>query len=239
MTGPDATSLLLPPDPTPTVPHAPDAWVERGRAIWQSAQRSSWDLGDWWNAGAPYGDRVRVARDLGYPDSSVRNAGRVSARFPEVYRHRYTLSYSHYAAVASMPDDVADFLLAHCVRAGRATKNLDALVRVTSADAFRAAMRTPYCFDMVPDVVHPEIDVERWEQTLTAARREHPKTLGALERDALPTPEYRPEVGAVGAAVEDLKIVMAGDAEPLTAVEVGMVRDAMEDLVAIIPEGTP
>jgi N6-adenosine-specific RNA methylase IME4 len=91
---------------TSTVP-AVERWEARGRRIWEAVNRSAWELGDWWNAGVPYGDRVEVAERVGFVHQSCRNAGAVSVAFG-VSRRRDTLSWGHHAEVARFKSDEQD-----------------------------------------------------------------------------------------------------------------------------------
>jgi N6-adenosine-specific RNA methylase IME4 len=77
------------------------AWEAKGRRIWQTVNRSAWELGDWWNAGEPYGERVEIARRIGWEHQTCRNAGSVAGAF-DVSRRRDTLSWGHHAEVAGL-----------------------------------------------------------------------------------------------------------------------------------------
>jgi hypothetical protein len=69
----------------------------------RQAESLLWEIGDWWNAGEAYGDRVDIvkAEDWTGPAlSSCRIAGHVADRF-EVFRRHNTLTFEHHKTVAS------------------------------------------------------------------------------------------------------------------------------------------
>jgi N6-adenosine-specific RNA methylase IME4 len=80
-----------------------EKWETKGRRIWDTVNRSAWELGDWWNAGEPYGERIEIARRIGWADNTCHNAGAVSRAF-NVPRRRGTISWSHHAEVAALPE---------------------------------------------------------------------------------------------------------------------------------------
>jgi hypothetical protein len=88
---------------------------------------ASWWLGDGWAYGeARYGERKAIveAEDWEGPAyQTCREAAVVSSAFPELFRRRNNLSFSHHKEVAALPPDEADALLDWCrelFRIGRA-----------------------------------------------------------------------------------------------------------------------
>jgi N6-adenosine-specific RNA methylase IME4 len=78
-----------------------DQWAAYGIALCELHECTPWEIGRWWNAGRPYGDRVReVKNKLRLKIETVRQyawaAANVSIRIDR-------LSFSHHAHVASLP----------------------------------------------------------------------------------------------------------------------------------------
>ena len=115
--GATQTSLTLPDDLTET------AWRKIGErigAVDRVGNYVGWWIGDWWNAGERYGNRVRIVKDdpnwTGPDYGSCRNCGSVAAKFSDVSRRRDTLTFKHHAEVASIAPSKADALLARTIQ---------------------------------------------------------------------------------------------------------------------------
>lgn len=95
------------------------AWEAEGRQLGErerSAESLMWDIGEWWNRGERYGDRVAVVRRrdwTGPKYGTCRNAGSVAKAW-DVSRRHDTLSFDHHACVAPLWPAVADSLLDWC-----------------------------------------------------------------------------------------------------------------------------
>jgi N6-adenosine-specific RNA methylase IME4 len=93
-----------------------DEWIAEGERLGaeeRSASSLMWRIGDWWNAGEPYGERAQIVTTAGWKGpahKTCRNAGWVATRWPSS-RRRDTLTFDHYAAVTALDDDRALALL--------------------------------------------------------------------------------------------------------------------------------
>lgn len=100
--------------------HPSDQWKAEGRELGEFERRGAslmWDIGDWWNRGEAYGDRVQIvtAADWTGPTyGNCRRLGSIAARFPSVSRLT-KLSFEHHALVAALPDEQAIQLLRWCL----------------------------------------------------------------------------------------------------------------------------
>lgn len=92
-------------------------WTANGILLGQIERRLGWEIGDWWNRGERYADRVAIVSDPDWQGPSYktcRNYGLVAARF-DVSRRRDTLTFTHHAEVANLPTQDADRLLDEAV----------------------------------------------------------------------------------------------------------------------------
>ena len=102
-----ATALTLPANLTEA------KWRQIGEHLGFAHEGIGWWIGDWWNAGERYGNRVGIvtARDWHGPSYAVcRNYGSVAAHF-DVSRRHDTLPFAHHAEVAALEADRAAQLL--------------------------------------------------------------------------------------------------------------------------------
>jgi N6-adenosine-specific RNA methylase IME4 len=94
-------------------------WETEGLALGErerSAESLMWDIGDWWNRGERYGDRVAVVHRqqwTGPQYGTCRNAGTVAKAW-DVSRRHDRLSYDHHRIAAPLLPVVADQLLDWC-----------------------------------------------------------------------------------------------------------------------------
>lgn len=124
-----------------------EKWEADGRRIWLTVNRSAWELGDWWNQGEPYGDRLERALAIGFDHGGCRNAGRVASAF-DVSRRRDTLGWSFHAEVTALPmAEDQDAWLDKAEENGWSRKQLRA--------ELRALPRLPT--PLLPDGVYPTI----------------------------------------------------------------------------------
>lgn len=95
-----------------------EAWITHGRFLGRADRVLGWAIAEWWNAGEAFGDRVKIVTGPDWDGPShqtCRNYASVDSRIP-VYRRHYTLSFGHHAAVAALPTEEADRLLAEAAR---------------------------------------------------------------------------------------------------------------------------
>ena len=80
-------------------------WVTHGRRLGAVGRNASWWIGDWLRYGnAKYGERyVRASRITGYDTQTLMNMVYVASRFQRD-RRRASLSWSHHAEVAALPE---------------------------------------------------------------------------------------------------------------------------------------
>jgi hypothetical protein len=157
-----ALAMIEVPDDLPLGLSFDDMTVERWRSIGRSlasAHRAvNWHIGDWWNAGEPYGSRVEDAAKI-FPHLShqtMRNLGSIAGKF-DVSRRRYTLDWTLYAEVASLSLPDADRLLDDAERHGWSSRELrDAAV-----------------------ILRPEPRVGRWMQKEEASKVDRPAAIQA------------------------------------------------------------
>ena len=79
-------------------------WVQQGRRLGVIGRSAGWWIGDWLSYGnARYGDRyARASRITGYDTQTLMNMVYVASRF-EPSRRRESLSWSHHAELAALP----------------------------------------------------------------------------------------------------------------------------------------
>jgi N6-adenosine-specific RNA methylase IME4 len=90
-----------------------DDWIEYGRSLGRMDRMVKWEIGDWWNRGERYGQRVEIVTSsdwTGPSHGTCRNAGSVAAKF-DVSRRHDTLTFEHHAKVAKLLPGEADELL--------------------------------------------------------------------------------------------------------------------------------
>jgi N6-adenosine-specific RNA methylase IME4 len=101
---------------TPLFRDAKEQWKAEGRQLGKrqrDAHSLMWNIGDWWNRGEKYKDRVDIvtADDWKGPTyGTCRKAGRVANRFGTVNRFD-KLTFDHHRIVAPLPDEQAIPLL--------------------------------------------------------------------------------------------------------------------------------
>jgi hypothetical protein len=90
---------------TPGGPLHVRRWVACGKRLVQVRSASSWWIGDWMRYGnAQYGEKYGAASlATGYDRQTLMNLAYVSSRFP-VERRRASVSWSHHAELAAMPE---------------------------------------------------------------------------------------------------------------------------------------
>jgi N6-adenosine-specific RNA methylase IME4 len=101
------------------VPTSLEHWVTEGKELGErerSGRSLMWDIGDWWNRGEPYGERVQIvtAGDWKGPaHTTCWTAGSVAGRWPALTRVK-GVTFDHHRAVAPLPDSHAISLLQWC-----------------------------------------------------------------------------------------------------------------------------
>lgn len=87
-----------------------EQWAEHGQNLGRVEQLVAWEVGDWWNRGERWGNRVDIVSNPDWKGPSYqtcRNYGAVAAKFP-VYRRRYSLSFSLHAELVRYDIEEAD-----------------------------------------------------------------------------------------------------------------------------------
>jgi hypothetical protein len=87
-------------------------WLAAGNQLGKIGRATGWWIGDWLRYGAQrWGEKYRdAARITGYDTATLRNLAWVASEFP-LSRRRDKLTWSHHAAVASLPPADQDFWL--------------------------------------------------------------------------------------------------------------------------------
>jgi N6-adenosine-specific RNA methylase IME4 len=84
-------------------------WASYGMALGQADRRVRWEIGDWWNRGERYGERVDI---VSHPDwkgpsyGTCRTYGSIAAKF-DLSTRMYNLDFEHHRQVAKIPADNA------------------------------------------------------------------------------------------------------------------------------------
>jgi len=89
-----------------------EEWEQIGKQLGEVKQGLLWWIGDWCNYGErSYGEKYSQAmEETGKSYGTIKNAAFMSRRFPPQQRDD-KLTYSHYAVVAGLPDEICDRLL--------------------------------------------------------------------------------------------------------------------------------
>lgn len=99
-----------------------EQWAAYGIALCQLHEATPWEIGKWWNAGKPYGDRVEEVRErLALKIETVRQyswiASNVSIRID-------TLTFSHHALVASFKPKEQEHWLRRAAEGGWSVRDM-------------------------------------------------------------------------------------------------------------------
>ena len=89
-----------------------EQWRQAGEQLSRVDVAVQWMIGDWWNAGEPYGSRVEDAKRI-FPHLShqtMRDYGWMADRF-DVSRRRDTLAFEIHRETAALPEQEAEKLL--------------------------------------------------------------------------------------------------------------------------------
>jgi hypothetical protein len=81
----------------------PAQWLDAGRSFAASESGHQWRIGDWWNAGVPWGKGEEACREAGIEYKTARNCATVCKAF-DLSRRRDNLSFNHHAEAAAMAD---------------------------------------------------------------------------------------------------------------------------------------
>lgn len=95
-----------------------EQWKAVGSSLGSMERAVGWWVGDWWNQGEPYGDRVSIVKDASWTGPShktCQNYGSVAKKFDPSQR-REGLTFAHHSAVASLPPEKAQAVLADADR---------------------------------------------------------------------------------------------------------------------------
>jgi hypothetical protein len=113
-----------------------DDWRAIGTQLAALVDASAWWLGDWvfygqWQYGKKY---IQAVELTGLDEGTLRNYASVAGRF-DLSRRRDNLSFSHHAAVVSLPLDEADKYLAEADAKDWSTRELRDATRAAKASA--------------------------------------------------------------------------------------------------------
>lgn len=107
-------------------------WKRLGERLGGAERSVMWIIGEWWNLGERYGERVAIvtAADWRGPRyQTCRDAGWVAKRWNLSGRHD-RLTFEHHRLVAKLPDEQARPLLAWCAETNEPRSTRDLLARV-------------------------------------------------------------------------------------------------------------
>ena len=92
-----------------------DQYEDAGRLLGKMEDSKQWWLGDWWNAGAKWGEGKDICEKVGVAYSTAASAGSVAKAF-EFCRRRQTLSFSHHVEAQSLETpEMQDRFLDWCI----------------------------------------------------------------------------------------------------------------------------
>ena len=105
-------------------------WVVQGRRLGMAGRHVGWWIGDWLRYGnAAYGERYsRASKITGYDTQTLMNMVYVASRV-EAARRRGSLSWSHHAEIAALPEDEQQRWLAHAEQSGLSVRDLREEIR--------------------------------------------------------------------------------------------------------------
>jgi len=108
----------------------PSEWVEHGRRLGIVGRNVAWWIGDWLRYGnARYGERYsRATRITGYDRQTLMNYVYVTTRF-EPSRRWESLSWSHHAELAALPEADQDELLSRAEAERMSVRDVRELLR--------------------------------------------------------------------------------------------------------------
>lgn len=109
-----------------------EEWLAHGRRLGERVERDRWSLGDWACHGErAYGELAAAAAEIGIGYGYLRNLVTVAHKI-ELSRRRDNLSWDHHAAVASLPVETADELLARAAAEGWSRERMREEARTAS-----------------------------------------------------------------------------------------------------------
>lgn len=89
-----------------------DEWIAVGQQIARAERAVQWVIGDWWNAGEPWGDRVEVAGQL-FPflaPQTIRLYGMIASRYAPLKRFN-KLAWSHHLKAVDLDPEERERVL--------------------------------------------------------------------------------------------------------------------------------
>jgi hypothetical protein len=113
-----------------------DQWEAEGRRLSFTNHALQWFIGDWWNAGAKFGDEKRAdtaKRLFNMEYGTVRNYGSVAGRVPVSLRSD-TLPFAHYRELATVPAENMPDLISKAVEESPSVRELRAQVAALRGD---------------------------------------------------------------------------------------------------------
>ena len=72
-------------------------WIDCGKRLCEIEREVGWAIGEWWNRGEAYGDRVQIASSIGFAPGTCRVYGHAASH---VLNRFNTLDFSHHLLVA-------------------------------------------------------------------------------------------------------------------------------------------
>ncbi len=148
------------------------AWEKYGRKLQLADRGVQWAIGDWLLHGENHWpDKYEQAVEItGFREQTLMNYRSVAKAFPlETYRRRENVDFSTHAEVASLPEDVADRILAQAAADPRMTRDI---VRKEAQRAKRKLRQNASELELVHD---PEVrdyliiyidSLKDWEKTI-------------------------------------------------------------------------
>jgi hypothetical protein len=148
-------------------------WLEKGQKLAESVKRTAWEIGDWWNAGAKYGEKQILAAtyfDDVYNYDRLRKLGSVAGKF-EMFRRR-NISITHHEEVAALPAADQDRFLDQAEANKWSVRDLRAAVKAERENA--GPQPEPESQDDYDQPEPPDINVYAESLNRDLARILHP-----------------------------------------------------------------
>lgn len=156
-----------------------EQWEAAGRKLSFANHAMQWYIGDWWNAGAKFGDETRAEtakRLFGLEYGTVRNYGSVAGKFDVSHRND-NLPFTHYMAMAPAPAEVTTALIQRAIDESLTVRDLRAEVAAMRGDNVVPIRRR----EVQPKLPLPPAPVEIPKNELTEAYSRFVEAMESLE----------------------------------------------------------